>query len=266
MIDSFKALKDNPKLFLPKIFLAFIWSIFLIYTGSLFIQLMEIREMNLTAGNYALIQSSLASLFQGLTVLLILTVVLFLIDTIVNACYPFMIDSYYRKERISFPESISIVLKNFSSIVIPIILAFLLCMAVLTPFIFIFVFFFISQNALPAMISLTLLIIAAFIASVLVFFIYPVSALERKGIASIIRTIRIGRKHSKPVSLGVLIVFALSLISLAIGFLGESIGLSSLIGFTLFIFLRIIVAFISTYQIILNPVLYLEYEKEMDLK
>ncbi|MFH1544603.1 MAG: hypothetical protein ABIE23_00715 [archaeon] len=266
MIDSFKALKDNPKLFLPKIFLALVWSVFLIYTGTLFIQLMEIREINLTTGNHALIQASLASLLQGLAVLLVLTIIFFLIDTIINASYPFMVKSYYRRERISFSESISMVLKNFSSIVLPIILAFLLSLAVLIPFILLFVFFFISQNALPAMISLLLLIIAAFITSVLVFFIYPVSALEKKGIGSIMHTIRIGRKHAKPVSLGVLIVFALSLTTLAIGFLGESIGLSSLIGFALFILLRIIVALISTYQMVLNPVLYLEYEKEMELK
>ncbi|MEW6294971.1 MAG: hypothetical protein AB1467_01590 [Candidatus Diapherotrites archaeon] len=259
------ALKSNPVLFIPKIFLALLWSFFLLEVIKLFI---ELQKINLQIQAYG--AGELNAFIAKTFFLLGIAIALFVVDTIVNATYPLMLKAFYEKKKPSFWHSLSRVLKNSPSIVFPVIAAFLLSIAVIMPFVLLFVQSFASNNSLGQIVFAVLLLAMVFIVSIATFFIYPIAVLEKKGFSSILQSVRSARKNLKPVSVGVLITYALSV---STAFLGVAAGSSSLAGSLLsissiiiFFGLRIVTVVTSTYSIILNPAIYFEYEKKMKLK
>jgi len=262
---AFIALKNNPVLFLPKIFLALLWSFFLLEVIRLFIELQEINSKISVYGTEELNAFTAKTFF-----LLGIAIALFLIDTVVNATYPLMLKAFYEKRKPSFWNSLSHVLKSSPSIVLPVIAAFLISIAVIMPFVLLFVQSFASNNSLNQIVFAILLLAMVFIVSIATFFVYPIAVLEKKGFSSILQSIRSARKNLKPVSIGVLITYALSVGTAFLGVIADSSSLSgsllSISSLTIFFGLRIITAVTATYSIALNPAIYFEYEKKMKLK
>lgn len=249
--NSLIVLKKEPKLFLPKIFLSLLWGLMLLYSANLLVQLQKINLMDSPETKTVLLNE----LLPGTLLLLFFSFVFFIIDSVINSAYPLMIQKYLNKQSFSIWNSIKLVLTNFWKIIIPIFLAFLLSMIILLPFTLLFSFFFVQQNYFIVLVLALIILLLVFFTTVLFYFIYPVSSIEKKGLSSVINTIKKSRKNLKEASFGSFIALVLSLISALIVSFSET---KELIFFALIIFLvlRIITAVLATYSMVLNPLLY----------
>ncbi len=250
-IDSLKnsltALKDEPKLFLPKIFLSILWGSLLLYNVNLFFRIQELTVLP-------------ENIFFELILFLIIFFVFFVLDSVINSAYPLMIEKYLKKQSFSVLNSIKFVLMNFFKIVFPVMLVSVVIFFVLIPFVLIFSFFLMQKNFFLLIFSGLIVLLVSFVLVVLFYFIYPVASIERKGIPSVFNSIKKSRKKLREASFGSFILLLLSFVSAVIVSL-EQASAVSFIALFFFILLRILTALFSTYAMVLNPVLYFKNEK-----
>ncbi len=167
LFDSFVVLREQPKLFLPKIFLALLWGSLLLYMVFL-VSLMQQAVLMPSA-------EILDELFFKSMLALAFFVVFFVFDSVINAAFPLMVKKFLEKKSFSVIESIKEVMKNFWKIVLPIIFSFILALIVLLPFTLFFSFSFVSGNPFFLLVSGLLVLIVGFMVSVAFYFVYPVS-------------------------------------------------------------------------------------------
>jgi hypothetical protein len=249
--NSFLVLKKEPKLFLPKIFLALLWGSVLLYSMHLLLRIQEINSLDSTELKASLVKE----LFPGLLLLLFFSFFFFLLDSVINSAYPLMIQDYLNKKKISVFGSIKTVMKNFWKIVLPVIIAFFLSLIVLLPFTVIFSFSFIAKDFILSSIIALVLLVVVFAVTVLFYFIYPVASIERKGFNAVIDSVKKSRKNIKEASFGSFIALILSLISAFIVSFSETQAIT-FIALIIFILLRIVTSVLATYSMVLNPLLY----------
>ncbi|MDO8537498.1 MAG: hypothetical protein Q7S21_01305 [archaeon] len=252
MKDALNALIKYPKLFIPKIFLAIIWGTLLLMVVDLF------QKIALNPTNVQVIES----VGSQLPSLILITLIVFLIDVFVNAMYPLMIADMFDHKKVSMLSSFKEVQKNSSDFLIPIIVSFIISMILILPFTLLFSFSIVSGNPVFIAIAALLSLISVFIISVVFYFIFPVIVLEKKGMQGVWQTLRIGRKHFKEASFGTLITFIFSVLTAVIASFSGFASITGIASIALFLFLRILTAIAAAYQIVLNPVLYLEYVRE----
>jgi len=249
--NSFVVLKKEPKLFFPKIFLALIWGFLLLYYASLLVQVQAITLIE----SVELQAVMLEEVFSQLFFLLFLFFVFFVLDSVINSAYPLMIKDFLDKKSFSVFNSIKFVLKNFFKIVLPVMLASVIAVAVLIPFIFVFAFFFLQKNFFLMLIFGLIILLIGFITVVFFYFIYPIASIEKKGLISVIDSVKKSRKNLKEASFGSFILLILSLVSAFIVSLAETQAVS-IIALIIFILLRVLTAVLATYSMVLNPLLY----------
>ncbi len=244
--DSFVLLAEQPKLFIPKLIVAALYSVPILFLPKIAID-------SFTAPN--------PGLFDLLLFYLFFTIFSSVVDVSVNAFYPFFVKEYRKKKTVSFGNAWkefrkrakviipSTLLIEFFAFVVLFLLAMPISVSLFIHNDLLFVFF--------VMLSLVFIIAIA----VLFFLIYPVVSLEKKGIfGSIARSINLSLSNLKNVSSIALFSFAFSLLTFAISFMIEfSSDLFSKGTFlVVFIILRVLVSVVATYQYILNPVFYME--------
>jgi len=245
--DSFVLLARHPKLFIPKLFVAALYSVPILF-------LPKIALESFIAPN--------PDLFGLLLFYLFFTIFSSIVDVSVNAFYPFFVKEYNKKKTVSFGNAWKEFRKR-AKVIIPSTLlieffAFVVLFLLAIP---ISVALFIRNDLL---FMIFVLLSLAFIIAVAIFFflIYPVVSLEKKGIfGSIARTMTLSLSNLKNVSTIALFSFAFSLLTFAISFMIEfsSDFFSKGVFLAVFIILRVLVSVIATYQYILNPVFYIEY-------
>ena len=249
--EPLTALVKFPKLFVPKIVLAIIWGSLLLVIVDLFNKIL-LNPTNMETVSF--VSSQLPSLIA-------LTFIIFLIDVFVNAMYPLMVQDFFEKKQVSLLSSFKIVLQNAFSFLVPIIAAFIISMLLIFPFIFLFSLSIVFQNTSFIVFSLILALVAIFIVSVIFYFVFPVIVLEKKGISGIMRSIRVGKNHFREASFGVIITFVLSVLTAVIASFSGFASIQGMASIALFLLLRLLTAVSASYQIVLNPILYLEYIK-----
>ncbi len=249
--NSFIVLKKQPKLFFPKIFLALVWGLMLLFAMNLLKKMQVINLLSSLEEKTFLLNK----IFPEAVFLLVLSFIFFVFDSVINSAYPLMIQNYLNKKSISVSVSIKEVLKNFTKIVVPVLFAFILSMIILVPFITFFSFSFVQNNLFFSVLSGLVILIAVFIVTVLFYFIYPVAAIEKKGLSSVFNAVKKSFKNIKEASFGTFIALILSLISAFIVSFAET-ELISILALIVFAVLRIITAVLATYSMVLNPLLY----------
>jgi hypothetical protein len=248
--DSFIVLKKEPKLFLPKIFLALLWGSLLLYYVNLFKRVQEIKSVS------AEVQAVLLKgVFVEFVLLCFVFFVFFVVDTIINSAYPLMIKKYLSKKKFSVLSEIIEVLKNFFAIVLPVIAVSVIVIIALIPFVVLFSFFSMQNNSFFSLLSALLVLIVAFLLTVIFYFIYPVASIERKGLHSVVCAAKKSFRNLKEASFGTFVLSVLSLISAFLVSFSEATELTVL-ALIIFVFLRIVTAVLATYSMVLNPLLY----------
>lgn len=251
LVNAFNLIYKNPIIFLPKLLIAFLYSIPMLFLPGLFF-----ASFNSTSNQ-----------FELLILLILLILFIFLIsvlDILFNSMYSFISKDYLNKKKISLMNSFKKALKKFKKVFFSIILTdlifVLIAFIVSIPLGFFIVF---SSIELIIFFSLIyfLIILILFIAFYL---IYPIASLEEFNVInSLKQSVFLAKKNLKKISMISIIAFILSFFSISIPFLIELLiqNNSEIILLVIaFILIRFLTAFISTYYYVLNPVFYLKGE------
>lgn len=258
MKEAFKLMLKEPKLFLPKIFVAVIYSIPLLWLAQLLVNNAALFEV-VVKGDTPSIEEfyAISALFWQLMLIAVITLIAFVIDTLVNAMYPLLLREYYKKKKISLGNAFRNSLKNTFRIV-PIGLALVLLVSL--PISIAQMQFakasgsFLSTAILVVLLTLlgTLLIVAIF------YFVYPTIVLEDKPVTECLKNNFKLVKKNKGTVLGA------SLVSLASAVVSLGFSLAAVfepIFIVLFFIERLLVVVIFTYQNVLNQVVYFGVSK-----
>ena len=249
--EAFQILKKEPKLFLPKIIVAALFSIEIIVFAYILLNFPFVTTSELTPEQI----NQAIQLFPLLIGTLIYAIFLIILDVLVNSMYPPMIKDFKDGKKVSLRSGLNVGKKRIF-IVLPVI--FLTALIIEIPL----VFFtnYVVKNSIEFNIWLIapFMILLSFILVIFFYLLYPVSVLENRGVFETIKTtISLSKKNFKKVALGSIIPMLLSLVSIFISFYVFSFpGL-----LIVFILLRFLVAIIYTYHMVLDPAIYFDVRK-----
>ena len=245
---SFTLLAEHPKLFLPKLLISLLYGFAMLAAAPLAIGILfgnpTIQHMQPTAA-FGLL------LFSG--GLLIYVFIVSILDILVNAMYPTMIDSL-KSGSISFKKAFRHSMRKFF-VVVPAVVVVELLLAV--PFALLSLVLVITGNTAALFLPLFLLFAVAFLLTVLFYLVYPVAVLESKSFPeALLTSTRLLRCRTKSISLAAVVPFIVSSANFILALLA-----SNLIIFSLFFLIRILTAVFYTYHMVLNPVVYFHLEE-----
>ncbi|HLC36966.1 MAG TPA: hypothetical protein VJK05_05160 [archaeon] len=255
--NSFKLLVKKPKLFLPKILIAFFYGYLILLSSSVLIKF---------NGFYLLSKEEqlflLPELIDSIFYLLILSFLLFVADSVINGMYSVLVQDYLNKKKLFFFKALRHSLSRFF-VLIPALLVSVLFYTViaLIPS-FILSYALLRNDFLLIFIGVLLILIAVFVSNVLFYLIYPVSVLEKNNFfSSVKKTVKFSLKDKKNISIASLIPFSLSVISWIFAFFQDRFEF-------LFLFAigRFLVALIATYNYVINPLFYFQFQKKKKIR
>jgi len=260
LAESFNLLLKKPKLFLPKIFISAVYGVSMLLVAQLYLQVYSIGPVGIT--QRAISPETLASLLFLVLINFIVLVFAFLLDILINGMYPSMVNDYFEKKEISFKTALDKSLKRFF-VLLPITLLDVIVFTVISIPLSFALYFALQVNNIFLIIPILLIIgVMIFLTIIIFYFLYPVTMLEKEGIIrTVVHSFKSSYRNLGPVSKASLIPFFISLLNFALAFLQENLGF-----LILFIVMRFVVALISTYHYVLNPTVYLEYEKHKVVK
>jgi len=283
--DSFVLLRLTPKLFIPKILIAFFLLPMFILFGNYMVQL-----------DFFSMDPSTLTRMQAVELLKIIVPLFFvslygmivdLIDIfIVNPMYPIIVRDYLdmvnkdkakrgykdKAKGISFSKALVSVLEKYGTIFPALATVMLIIFVVMMPVAWLFSIALFLHNPFIIGISLAAMGLSVFILFVLFYLIYPISSLEEFNFLKLLKqTVRVSTKHKGNVAKAFLVFLPVPLVSyalsLVIAWLRQSGDvLPMLLIFGAFVVMRLLVAILSTYQYVLNTVFYLGLEKGIFLK
>ncbi len=270
MVDSFLLLRMCPRLFIPKILVAFL----LLPTFIL------IPEFIVQSGIFSIAQpfSRQQSIELMQTMLPLIAIVLYglLIDLIdfylVNPMYPVMVKDFYRKKEVLFRPAFSDVVHKLGTIFPTLSVVLLISFAMLIPSAVLINIAMFSRDVMLFAVSSVLGVAAVFVLFVVFYLIYPISALEKFDFRRSIReTTRVSLKHKINVAKAFVISVAITGLSYGLGWLITLLESPDQFApkmaiFSLFLITRLLVALFSTYQYVLNVVFYFGFEKRQFFK
>lgn len=244
--DSFSLLAKEPKLFIPKFFVSFLFSI-------LILALPRMTIAALTSPSVEDLQVVLAYLF--------LTVIFSFVDIIVNSFFPFFVKDYFDKKSVSFSRAFSS-FKERAGVILPAVLsveaASFAVVFVISGVISAVLF---TGNYFLTAVLLCFSFLAIIVIVIVFYFVYPVASLEKNGIVgSIKRSVNLSTSNLLPVSSLALFSFFISAFTFIVSYVAtvSEGSLERIVFLVLFVLLRVFVACLATYQYVLNPLLYLE--------
>lgn len=257
--DSFSLLAKEPKLFIPKLAVAALFSIPLLIFPELALEALSLK-------------ADLNAVMNTLFALAAFVIVSSLVDILVNSMYPFMVRDYFEKKPVSISNAFLESLGKFF-VVAPAVLA----VELLTILLAVIASFPLGIAILTGNIGIIALVVLAtlavfFIVLVLFYLIYPVSTLEKNHfIGALMQSASLSMKNKSDITKATAITFLISIVAFILAFAvniymktGNIEG--SILALLLFIGVRFATAMLYTYQFVLNPVFYLEYEKNKVLK
>jgi len=256
--DSYALLLAEPKLFIPKLIVAALFSIPLLLFPELALEAIALRTEQV--------------LINTIWVLGVFIIASTLVDILINAMYPFMVRDYFDKKPISISNAFKDSIGKFF-VVAPAVLAVeLLTIVIVFVASFPLAMAFLSGNIvfIAAAVAVTLAVL--FIVLVLFYLVYPISTLEKNHfIGALGKSISLSLKNKGDISKATALTFMISLLAFALAFAVTIYSKSgfvegSVIALLLFIGVRFATAMLYAYQYVLNPVFYLEYEKNKVMK
>ena len=258
LIDSFILLKKEPKLFIPKIFIAAFYGTLMLCLMSIFTPFLELLSTAdiMEAALYA------REIFSSLLVLFIISIFAIVVDVFVNAMYPKMVEDFYNKKRISFKEAAKSALGRSFTVMPSVFIALIIYLVVSLPFILYMTVALMANDVFGIMLSLVFLLIVEFAVTFIFYLLYPVSMLEKQGVFGTLgKSFFLGKKHFGNVSKATVLQMFLSLASLVLAAVAGDPAF-----FVLFIISRFLTALIATYIFVLNPVVYLGIKSEKNVR
>jgi len=266
LVDSFVLLKKCPHFFIPKTVIAFLLLPFFILLPYYAIQIdfSQINTSLTNAESAKILGIFIPMLFISLYGLLVDSIDFF----IINPMYPIMVSEFYKKGEISFKTAFVGVLQRFGPIFSSLLAILGLILVFIVPIAVLITVALFSQDSVLLWISIFAAFALMFVWFVFFYFlIYPISSLEKLNFSKIInQTINVSSKHKANVSKAFIVFFLVTGLSYLLGFIVAYLGVPEqiipmLIAFAVFLFVRVLVAILATYQYVLSAVFYLGLEK-----
>ncbi len=247
--ESLLILRKEPRLFAPKMLLAALYGFGMIVVAELSLETL----LPLVYGEpsrQAIM--AMAAYFPLILLMLLYTVLIFLVDVLVNAMYPVMIRDFKKGKKISFSSAFEFAAKKFPVVLPAMLTVFAIDVVIAIPFSLVFTALILSRNIIGIWLSLLLFLVLSFVFILLFYVIYPVAVLKEKNfIAAIAGTVKIGLSNLKELSIPAIIPFLLSAINFGLAFYTRNPSI-----LVIFILLRFVMAIIATYHMVLNPTVY----------
>jgi hypothetical protein len=244
--ESFSLLLKNPKLFLPKLAIALLYGIAMVWVALLLESIAPLLDAEIT------VESAQAISLQLPIAILLLFFLVFLlaVDILVNAMYPVMVRQHKIGKQVSFRSAIAFAGKKFF-VVFPAVLAIELSIAL--PFAVLSSLLFLAGNIVALVFFFILFLAAAFAINLFFYVVYPVSVLkETDFLSALAGSGMVGKANARGFLLPALIPFSISLLNFALAFFVEEAAF-----LVAFVALRFLMALVSTYHLVLSPKIYL---------
>ena len=258
--DSLELLYQEPKMFLPNMTVAVLYTILELILLKLSIELFG----NMAPPTYEDLNQVIYSNLPVIVAILAVYPFLAALDLITYAMYPSMVSDHYNGKDISLGRALRVALKAWRIWVSMglVILLFVLC---ITPIFSVFLALnYITQNPLFFAIGLLLLLAAIVLLIQAIFFVMPIGIIEKeKTLDSFRKSYALGKKNIKGVI--ALVLFSAG-VMLASFFIGSSSLVSSNADLTylavaVFIIVKIMQSTVYTYISVVNPYFYLDIRK-----
>ncbi|MEM4662633.1 MAG: hypothetical protein QXM75_01270 [Candidatus Diapherotrites archaeon] len=251
--EAFLLMLKKPALFLPKILVTIFYSIVMLYFAKLLIENASLFDI-VIKGEVVSTEdiNAMRDLIAPMLLLIFFMLIAYVIDILVNAMYPTLIEDFYRNGKISLKKAFFVSIKNFYRIV-P--LGFGLLVLVSLPITAAQIMFAqLNQNfAQIALFGLLLAIIGALCIVLIFYFVYPAVILHRKPISKCLKyNFELVRKNKRSVAGASIISLISTVLSLGLSF----IAVFEPIFVVLFFVERFLVTILFTYNSILNQVIY----------
>ncbi len=249
--ESFIILRKEPKLFIPKLILAFLYGIGMIIIASLALETilpLALQQFDLETAR------AMVEKLPLVMVLFFYLIALLVVDVLVNAMYPLMVSDFKQGKKISFRRALGVAATKFTTVFPAVFITEIL---IAVPFALVSTFFILSGN-MAALIGAVLAFFAlSFVLIVLFYVIYPFSVLNEKKsfIEALTGSFKIGRKNIKELSIPSTVPYFLSLVNFVVAFKANDPTF-----LIVFVVLRFLIAMLYTYHMILNPNVYLALE------
>jgi hypothetical protein len=243
--DSLVLLKKQPKIFLPKIIMAFLAGALMILTANLTVLFLQ----EVSAGY----PDTMPVFFEALF-LLILVFIVFFVDVFVNAMYPCIVRDFLEKKRVSLLQAMLSVKGKFFwvflSIVIPETLLAL-------PLALISVVLFFTNNFFALVLFAVGFLIFYLVLAAAFYFVYPLLVLKEVFFfRALSESVKLSRRKISKILLVSLLPFSISILTFALAFLVKEPSF-----LLLFVLLRFLMALMQTYHMVLNPTIFLKYDE-----
>lgn len=253
---SWDIVVQHPKVLLPKLVVAALYGLLLIWTA----QSLTI----FTAPQTTIDPLQLQQLARFSVLSLGLSLIALVVDILVNAMYPVIVNQINSKKNVSLGKAFGESLEHASRIIPLNISVIIIFSLILTPFMILIIFskLIAGPNELLAtaigfagMGVIGLLVFVAF------YFSNTIVVIEKRGvIQSMGKSIELGKKYFKDVTGLSIISLLLALISMYLAFAIGGLGAGVVYGIA-FIALRLVTVVLYTYQYVLSPVLYFQLNR-----
>ncbi|MCX8190256.1 MAG: hypothetical protein N3F05_03465 [Candidatus Diapherotrites archaeon] len=258
MEEAFKLMLKEPKLFIPKIIVAIIYSIPLLWLAYLLVNNAALFDI-MVKGEMPSIRElrSISEIFLQLMLISAITFIAFVMDTLVNAMYPTLLRDYYKKKKLSLRSAFCGSLKNTFRI-LPIGLALVLLVSL--PISIAQMYFAKASKSFfhTAIFGLFLTLLGSLFVVAIFYFVYPTIILDDKPVKYCLKkNFNLVKKNKGTVLSASLISLASAIVSLGFSFA----AVLQPIFLLLFFLERLLVIVLFTYQNVLNQVVYFGVSK-----
>lgn len=260
--ESLHVLKDEPRVFIPRIITTLIYSVFIFTAAKVSYSLSIALAVESTKATPDLL-SAIMPFTAQLKLLALYSLISFITDMCAYAMYPTLVSDYQRKTPVSLKRAVKNALKVWRTLLAFSTTILILLASILFSFSLLYSHAIMKGN-MPLLIfgALSLMLMMVGVSS-LIFFIIPIAVIEQKGIIySYKKSMELGLHHKKPVIKTTLLFMVIAYATMILAAASEFEGKKAAIAFTLFIIARLIQVVTYTYINVVNPSLYFSLRKE----
>ncbi len=248
--DSFEIFSREPKFILPKLVIAFLYSILILYTADLALDVLVFSNPD-----------NMMPLLVTALILFGSTIVVSLADIFVGSMYPIMVEQVRKTKKLGLRKSFSDALAGAKATMPSIIVVELLFLA-LSFVISIPLSIFIVEES-DYFVLFSMVYVGLLVAVVFFFYlIYPVVVFEKRRVVdSLKRSVQLSMDNAGEIVKATMVSFLLSGLSFVLAFAIEFFPASesSPLFWVAFVVVRFLTAYVYSYLFVLNPVFYFNY-------
>ncbi len=249
---SWDIVVQHPKILLPKLVVAALYGLLLIWTA---------QNLTIFSSPQTIDPLQIQQLARFSVLSLGLSLIALVIDILVNAMYPVIVNQINSKKNVSLGKAFGESLEHASKIIPLNISVIIIFSIILVPFMVLIIFSksIAGANEWIAMgIGLAGMGLVGLLVFVAFYFSNTIVVIEKRGvIQSLRKSVEMGKRHFADVTGLSIISLLLALVSMYLAFSIGGLGAGLAYGLA-FIVLRLVTVVLYTYQYVLSPVLYFQ--------